>query len=102
MTYNDESGDCMVINGNIKSVNQQISGNVNGNGMIIGNASKATNIYIKEVYFDNRFGFPSIGNDNMIYVAKDEHKSYIFNTNTLTYEIIGSDYTEIDIIQGIL
>lgn len=55
------------------------------------------------IHFRNRFEFPSIGEENMLYVAKDENLTYIFNATTLTYEKLGSpDYHEIDIIQGTL
>lgn len=89
------------INGTVRAVGN-VYGSIQNKEILKGNVSKAETVYVKELHFSSRFCFPSIGKDNMIYVATDEHKSYIFNTNTLTYEIIGSDYTEIDIIQGIL
>lgn len=49
--------------------------------------------------FYNRFEFPNVGKANMLYIAKDEKKSYIFNEEKLIYECIGSDYEEIKIIQ---
>lgn len=80
-----------------------ISGKVSvGGNSVIGNVDKAENIYVKEIEFNNRYEFPSIGKQNMVYVAKDEHKMYIFNTATLAYEVVGSNYNEIEIIQGIL
>lgn len=80
-----------------------ISGKVSvGGNSIIGNVDKAENIYVKEIEFKNRYEFPSIGKENIIYVAKDEHKMYIFNTATLAYEVVGSNYNEIEIIQGTL
>lgn len=92
----------MVINGNVSAVGKRVSGNVGANGAVNGGVDKADNIYIKEVTFNNRFCFPSFGKENMIYVATDEHKSYIFNPTTLNYEVIGADYSEIEIIQGTL
>ncbi len=80
-----------------------ISGKVSvGGNSIIGNVDKAENIYVKEIEFNNRYEFPSIGKENMIYVARDEHKVYIFNTATIAYEVVGSNYNEIEIIQGTL
>lgn len=90
----------VAINGKVSAVGKRVSGSVSSNINVSGNVEKADNIYIKETEFNNRFEFPSIGKDNMIYVAKDEHKMYMFNSDTLTYEVIGSDYTEIEIIQG--
>ena len=80
-----------------------ISGKVSvGGNSIIGNVDKAENIYVKEIEFNNRYEFPSIGKENMIYVARDENKTYRFNEDSLTYYCIGSDYNEIEVIQGIL
>ena len=90
----------MVVNGKVSAIGKRVSGSIGGSGDIVGNVEKADNIYVKETEFNNRYEFPSIGKPNMIYVAKDEHKIYMFNANTLTYEVIGSDYNEIEIIQG--
>lgn len=92
----------VAINGRISAVGKRVSGNVGVNGNVNGGVDKADNIYIKEVTFNNRYEFPSFGKENMIYVATDEHKSYIFNPTTLNYEVIGADYSEIEIIQGTL
>lgn len=92
----------MVINGKVSAVGKRVSGNVGNNGTVDGGVDKADNIYVKEVTFNNRYEFPSFGKENMIYVATDEHKSYIFNPTTLNYEVIGADYSEIEIIQGTL
>lgn len=90
----------MAVKGSVTAVNKNISGNISSSEAINGNVDKAENIYVKETEFNNRFEFPSIGKDNIIYVAKDEHKTYIFNSETLKYEVVGSDYAEIEIIQG--
>ena len=79
-----------------------MSGSLNADMGMSGDLKMAERVYEKEVEFDNRFEFPSIGNDNMLYVAKDEHKIYIFDTNNLNYVVVGSDYSEIEMIQGIL
>lgn len=92
----------VVINGKVSAVGKRVSGNVGNNGTVNGGVDKADNIYIKDVTFNNRYEFPSFGKENMIYVATDEHKSYIFNPTTLNYEVIGADYSEIEIIQGTL
>ena len=79
-----------------------MSGSLNAGTPMSGALSMAKSVYVKKVEFDNRFEFPSIGKDNMLYVAKDEHKIYIFDTNNLNYVVVGSDYAEIKMIQGIL
>ena len=88
------------LSGNISAA--KMSGSLNGQTGMSGNLQMADRVYVKEVEFNNRFEFPSIGNDNMLYVAKDEHKIYIFDANNLNYVVVGSDYAEIKIIQGIL
>ena len=90
----------MIISGKVSAGGYSVSGGISDSQNISGNVDKAENIYVKEIEFNNRYEFPSIGKENMIYVAKDEHKIYMFNANTLTYEVIGSDYNEIEIIQG--
>ena len=88
------------LSGNISAAS--VSGSLNADTGMSGDLKMAERVYEKEVEFDNRFEFPSIGNDNMLYVAKDEHKIYIFDTNNLNYVVVGSDYSEIEMIQGIL
>ena len=88
------------LSGNISAAS--VSGSLNADMGMSGSLNMAERVYEKEVEFDNRFEFPSIGNDNMLYVAKDEHKIYIFDTNNLNYVVVGSDYSEIEMIQGIL
>ena len=88
------------LSGNISAAT--MSGSLNTDTGMSGSLNMAERVYEKEVEFDNRFEFPSIGNDNMLYVAKDEHKIYIFDTNNLNYVVVGSDYSEIEMIQGIL
>ena len=92
----------MVVNGKVSAYSKRISGNIGNNGTVNGDIQKAENIYVKETEFNNRYEFPSIGKPNMIYVAKDENKTYRFNEDSLTYYCIGSDYNEIEVIQGIL
>lgn len=84
------------------NTNTGMSGSLNTNTGMSGSLNMAKNIYVKEIEFNNRFEFPSVGKDNMLYVAKDEHKIYIFNSITLNYEIVGSDYAKIEVIQGII
>ena len=89
----------MVINGNVSSVGKRISGTINGNGYVEGNVEKAENIFVKELYFENRYNFPNIGKANMIYISTDENASYIFDTTQNVYHCIGRDYNEISAIK---
>lgn len=89
----------MVVNGRVSAYSKRISGNIGNNGAVNGDVQKAENIYVKETEFNNRYEFPSIGKDNIIYVAKDEKASYIFDTTQNIYHCIGRDYNEIGSIQ---
>ena len=89
----------MVVNGRVSAYSKRISGNIGNNGAVNGDIQKAENIYVKETEFNNRYEFPSIGKDNIIYIATDEKASYIFDTTQNIYHCIGRDYNEIGSIQ---
>lgn len=89
----------MVVNGKVSAYSKRISGNIGNNGTVNGDIQKAENIYVKETEFNNRYEFPSIGKDNIIYIATDEKASYIFDTTQNVYHCIGRDYNEISAIQ---
>lgn len=89
----------MVISGSVSSVGKRISGGINNLISVEGNVDKADNIYVKELYFENRYNFPNIGKGNMIYIATDEKASYVFDTVQNVYYCIGRDYNEIKTIQ---
>ena len=92
----------MIISGKVSVGGYSVSGGISDSQNISGNVDKAENIYVKEIEFNNRYEFPSIGKENMIYIAKDENRAYRFDEKSLTYYCIGSDYNEIEVIQGIL
>lgn len=79
-----------------------VRGKVSGNQTTRGNIGKAETVIVKELTFNNRFEFPSIGKSGLMYVATDENKTYRFDEETLTYYCIGSDYNEIEEIICIL
>ena len=89
----------MIINGNVCKNGNRIYGVVGGDSPVQGNVNKAENIYVKQVEFNNRFEFPSIGKPNIIYIATDEKASYIFDTAQNVYHCIGRDSNEIDSIK---
>ena len=51
----------MIINGNVSAVGKRVSGSINRNGYVEGSVEKADNIYVKELYFENRYNFPMSG-----------------------------------------
>ena len=50
-----KAGVTMVINGKISAVSKQVLGDISHKGDISGDVSKAENIYVKEVSFDNPY-----------------------------------------------
>ena len=89
----------MIISGKVSAGGYSVSGGISDSQNIGGNVDKAENIYVKEIEFNNRYEFPSIGKENMIYVARDENALYIFDTTQNIYHCIGRDYNEIGSIQ---
>lgn len=89
----------MIINGNVSSVGKRVSGTINSNGYVEGSVEKAENVFVKELYFENRYNFPNIGKGNILYIATDEKASYIFDTTRNIYHCIGRDYNEISAIK---
>lgn len=55
---------------------------------------------ISKIIFDYSNQLPSIGDSKCLYIATKENKIYIWDKDKGKYNIIGSDYNEIDIING--
>lgn len=49
--------------------------------------------------FKNRFEFPNIGSESVLYIAKDENAIYRFSATDNTYIFVGTDYHEVESIQ---
>ena len=49
---------------------------------------------------DTRYAFPNVGNPYTLYIATGENKAYRWDPAGLKYRCVGSDYQEIDIING--
>ena len=79
----------------------RITGSINGGGAVKGLLDKVQSVYVRELEFNNRFEFPSIGKGDMLYIALDEKAVYIFDGEQNVYICIGRDYREITVIQGI-
>lgn len=89
-----------MISGSIKK-GCDIKAGISSKSKIAGNISKAENIYVTELIFSNHFEFPAIGEENKLYIAKDENAIYRFDKIDNIYIRLSRDYTEINIIQGI-
>lgn len=49
---------------------------------------------------DDMYSFPSVGQTNCIYIARDENKTYRWDDTDFKYYCIGSDYKDIKVING--
>ena len=55
----------------------------------------------KNVETYNTFAsFPSVGRQNVLYISKQENKSYRWDDDNVKYYVVGSDYEDIEIING--
>ena len=50
--------------------------------------------------FENYLAFPTSGNENICYVDKKDNKLYRWDSKDLKYYCIGSDYNQIEIVNG--
>nr|DAW16599.1 MAG TPA: hypothetical protein [Caudoviricetes sp.] len=50
--------------------------------------------------FANKADFPVVGDENKVYIARDENAVYRYNADDLYYYCIGRDYAEIEFING--
>lgn len=51
-----------------------------------------------QAVFKHRMEFPNIGDSTLLYVATNENKIYKWNAESLIYDVIGSDYHDIETI----
>lgn len=70
------------------------------NGKTIVGELKLEDLGLSEIIFDYSNQLPSVGNKKCLYIATEENKIYIWNENSQKYHIIGSDYNEINVING--
>lgn len=52
------------------------------------------------ISFESYLQFPTIGDSTCIYIDKSENKCYRFDDSQLKYFVIGTDYNNIEIIDG--
>ena len=50
----------------------------------------------QQIVFDSRYEFPSVGEEDILYIAKDENNAYIWSTTKLAYTVVSVDNREID------
>lgn len=68
--------------------------------VIVDNEVRTIEVKLKPQQYGSRYAFPNIGNPTILYVDILENKTYRWDSTTNNYECIGSDYTQIKIING--
>lgn len=53
-----------------------------------------------QICFGSHFEFPNIGKADVLYIATDEKKQYLWSVTEMRYVPTGSDWHDIQIIQG--
>ena len=64
------------------------------------NKARTITAKLKDIQYNSIGEFPNIGSENQIYVDKSTNLAYRFNLSTLTYIRLGSDWNDIEIIDG--
>lgn len=50
--------------------------------------------------YETRYQLPNVGREDAIYIIKSENKTLRWDTATNKYYVVGSDYDDINIING--
>lgn len=81
------------------SANQQLTGSLNPEHQIYGdlNLGIPTPCVLR---FLSLSAFPSLGSEKFLYVTADTAKSYIWASDILQYICVGSNYEDINIVNG--
>lgn len=81
-------------------MSNSLTGNVTVRGSLGGNIRAAQRVYVKELVFENRFEFPSVGEADKLYIAKDENTIYRFDEDEMSYAALGLQAEDIKYING--
>lgn len=84
---------------NIKKSNT-VSPSISSKGNIRANLRNPDKVYVKELFFSNRFEFPAVGEGDKLYIARDEHMSYYFDEESMMYVAVGLQLEDIEIVNG--
>ena len=84
---------------NIKKSNT-VSPSLSSKGNIRANLRNPDKVYVKELFFSNRFEFPAVGEGDKLYIARDEHMSYYFDEESMMYVAVGLQLEDIEIVNG--
>lgn len=73
---------------------------INSKGNVRANLRNPDKVYVKELFFSNRFEFPAVGEGDKLYIARDEHMSYYFDEESMMYVAVGLQLEDIEIVNG--
>lgn len=76
-----------------------MNGRITPRGKVRGEINAANRVYVKELRFANHYEFPSIGDSECLYIAKDENATYRYDDEDRAYYCVGRDYKQIEAIQ---
>lgn len=82
------------------TMNNSLTGSVVPRGSVGGNIRAAQRVYVRELVFDNRFEFPSVGEADKLYIAKDENSIYRWDEDEMVYTALGLQAEDIKLING--
>lgn len=72
---------------------------INTNGAVQGRLRNPEKVYVKELHFSTHYEFPSIGDEDKLYIATDENAQYRYDALDHTYHCVGRDPEDIEAIQ---
>lgn len=83
------------------TVTRQYEGIENdGAEVLVDNKKNTIEVVLKPHSYASRLEFPNIGSEAVLYVDESANRVYRWDSLAMTYSCVGSDYTEIEIING--
>lgn len=83
------------------TVTRQYEGvNNDGTETVVDNKKNTIEVVLKPHSYASRFEFPNVGNAAILYVDEGSNRVYRWDSDSSTYCCVGSDYSEIKIING--
>lgn len=82
-------------------ITRQYEGLENDNTVVVvDNKENTIEVLLKNHTYATRFDFPNSGSESVLYIDESTNKVYRWSDKDLRYYVVGSDYTEIEIIYG--
>ena len=71
------------------------------NGIVLTGDKTSDDLNISPIITaSTHFNFPNVGKENVLYIAKEENKTYRYDAEDSMYYVVGSDYMDINMIDG--